>query len=744
MGNDFWLGFMKGRIEASMSVTITGLRACTGTISNEWGWSQTFSVPAGGSVTIVIDTSRSYNYVSNGVTNKGIHVVTSDTVSVYASNFLSSSFDVTYVLPTEVLRDEYMVQTFETWRMEYQSEILIVATEDTTVVDIYPEASTLGSTVTGNFNVTLHRGQCYFMQCGEIGDYSGTRIKARDCKKIAVFNGHHCAHVPVTTGLYCDHLFEQSIPTAYWGKRFVATMSSHHNGDYIKVTALKDNCVVSVGGSQVATINAGESYAMTLNGSSTSRYIETSKPATVYAYMVSKNVGGPDGDPSMVLIPPIEQQLKDVVFVSYNNTGQLTQYHYMNVVASSEDAGLIYFDGSSIGSSFSPVTGNSEYSFARVSMNPGSHRLYSLGQHGFVAHAYGVGSNESYGYAVGFSANDLNRRLVVNNTALLPGDTVRVCAGDTVVAYIRSDDSLVVSGWYKDGASCSAADTLAAVCTSSGTSSFSVVFSVPNSCFSIVDTMSFVLVVNAPQETGFDTAACDGITWNNTLYDITGEYEHVYTDGNGCDSTVRMHLTINNTSYGSIVYSGCDSVMVNGIVYYGDDTVVMEVLTGANGCDSVVTGFISVNPSYDFNVYVDITYGDTVHWIDGGAYCDEGERPSYNFHSVDGCDSIVHLNIHVTPPEDSSAIWVPNAFTPAENGNNMFWVFGNDIIKMHVYIFNRWGNYVTDFDGLTESWDGTHNGEPCKEDAYVYLIEYTTKAMPKCKARKVGAVTLIR
>ena len=96
------------------------------------------------------------------------------------------------------------------------------------------------------------------------------------------------------------------------------------------------------------------------------------------------------------------------------------------------------------------------------------------------------------------------------------------------------------------------------------------------------------------------------------------------------------------------------------------------------------------------------------------------------------------------PPEDSSAIWVPNAFTPAENGNNMFRVFGNDIIKMHVYIFNRWGNYVTDFDGLTESWDGTHNGEPCKEDAYVYLIEYTTKAMPKCKARKVGAVTLIR
>ncbi|MBQ6097101.1 MAG: hypothetical protein IJK99_05070, partial [Bacteroidales bacterium] len=64
MGKDFWLSFMLGRDEAAMSVTITGLRSCTGTITNpNTGWSHNFSVPAGGSVTVGIDTANSYNTV---------------------------------------------------------------------------------------------------------------------------------------------------------------------------------------------------------------------------------------------------------------------------------------------------------------------------------------------------------------------------------------------------------------------------------------------------------------------------------------------------------------------------------------------------------------------------------------------------------------------------------------------------------------------------------------------------------
>ena len=159
MGTDFWFSFMRGRIEASMSVTVTGIRDCSGVLTNpNTGWTYNFSVTAGGQTVIPITQGNAYNTASNTVTNKGLHLTTTDTVSVYASNFLPSSFDATFVLPTEALRDEYMVQTFETWRDTLSSEILIVATEDSTIVDIFPTAITIGLSPTTGFNVLLNEG----------------------------------------------------------------------------------------------------------------------------------------------------------------------------------------------------------------------------------------------------------------------------------------------------------------------------------------------------------------------------------------------------------------------------------------------------------------------------------------------------------------------------------------------------------------------------------------------------------
>ncbi|MBR4177437.1 MAG: IgGFc-binding protein, partial [Bacteroidales bacterium] len=149
MGTDFWFSFAEGRIEAEMSVTVTGTRACSGVLTNpNTGWTRTFNVPAGGSVTVVIDTLQAYNIVPGIVRNKGLHLTTTDEVSVYASNFLRTSFDATFVLPTDALGDEYMVQTFESCHTGDPSEFLIVGVEDNTVVDIFLPSSGGAMTVT--------------------------------------------------------------------------------------------------------------------------------------------------------------------------------------------------------------------------------------------------------------------------------------------------------------------------------------------------------------------------------------------------------------------------------------------------------------------------------------------------------------------------------------------------------------------------------------------------------------------
>ena len=81
---------------------------------------------------------------------------------------------------------------------------------------------------------------------------------------------------------------------------------------------------------------------------------------------------------------------------------------------------------------------------------------------------------------------------------------------------------------------------------------------------------------------------------------------------------------------------------------------------------------------------------------------------------------------------------------PNESSNNIFKVFGSDLKEVHVWIYNRWGNYVTDFDGLSSGWDGRCNGKECKEDAYVYLIEYKTNASPGILQKKIGTVLLLK
>lgn len=749
MGKDFWFSFAEGRIEAAMSVTITGTRACTGVVTNpNTGWSQTFNVPANGSTVLSIDTATSYNTASGIVKNKGLHLTTTDTVSVYASNFLTTSFDASFVLPTESLRDEYMIQTYKTKTADRPSEILIVAIEDSTVVDIFPTAGTVNiSNGTNSFSRVLNAGQTLQLQSVANGDYSGTRVKSHDCKPIAVFNAHLCAYVPDNTGSSCDHLFEQCLPIVYWGTEFVATMSNHHNGDIIKVTALEDNCKVWKDGTLQTTLAAGQSYSFSMTYSP-SCFIRTSSPATVYSYLMSKNVAGPDGDPSMILLPPIEQQLKDVVFVNYSFSGQLSNYHCLNIVTRTDNVNNMMMDNNSISNQFSTVSGNTTYSYARMNVNAGSHHLYSTGSTGFVAHAYGVGSNESYGYAVGFSVKPINNRLIVNGNEVSYSDTVKMCIYDTLEAFVSGADS--IAGWYLDDSFISESTILKQVISGPDTVRLTVLLDGSQSCFATPDTLSCVLLVKKSPTFEFDSATCDNpFNWNGLTCDSSGVYNKTFSVSGECDSMVTMHLTILDEQSSYIQMSGCDSLIVNGLPYYGNDTVLYETIVAHNGCDSNVYAIINILHGKEIVVEQNIEEGDTIVWLDGGYYYDDSVSPTVVYTAANGCDSIIHLHIHVIPaPEppdiDSSALWIPTSFTPEAESNQIFKIFGNDILEMKVTIFTRWGLFLTEFDGLNGGWDGTYHGLMCKQETYVYIVEYRTNVMPKIVQRRIGTVTLLR
>jgi gliding motility-associated-like protein len=71
-------------------------------------------------------------------------------------------------------------------------------------------------------------------------------------------------------------------------------------------------------------------------------------------------------------------------------------------------------------------------------------------------------------------------------------------------------------------------------------------------------------------------------------------------------------------------------------------------------------------------------------------------------------------------------LWVPNAFTPNDDGYNPKFVIVQGAVKtFEIEILNRWGESLFKSDNTLKSWDGTYKGQPCPEGVYVYLIRYT-------------------
>ncbi|MEO8148718.1 MAG: PKD domain-containing protein, partial [Bacteroidia bacterium] len=85
-----------------------------------------------------------------------------------------------------------------------------------------------------------------------------------------------------------------------------------------------------------------------------------------------------------------------------------------------------------------------------------------------------------------------------------------------------------------------------------------------------------------------------------------------------------------------------------------------------------------------------------------------------------GCIAEARHEIHIVP---TWTVYIPNAFTPDNDGNNdIFTIQGIGIMKYNIKIFNRWGDLI--FDADNRGWDGLHYGTVCKQDVYIYKVVF--------------------
>lgn len=84
----------------------------------------------------------------------------------------------------------------------------------------------------------------------------------------------------------------------------------------------------------------------------------------------------------------------------------------------------------------------------------------------------------------------------------------------------------------------------------------------------------------------------------------------------------------------------------------------------------------------------------------------------------------------------------PNVFTPDGETNNRFGCVATNIGDYHLWIYDRRGALVFHTTDQQQSWDGTCNGVPCPQAAYVYRCEYSIPVAGM--QSKSGTVLLLR
>ncbi len=283
-------------------------------------------------------------------------------------------------------------------------------------------------------------------------------------------------------------------------------------------------------------------------------------------------------------------------------------------------------------------------------------------------------------------------------------------------------------------------------------------------------------------ETYSDTNGCDSIHCTyaifepnifteETLYICDGEelfvfdnFESeagVYTETNtsttGCDSTHTIILILNEPAYteSPIYICETDSLWLDGIYYeFTDDQMEIEhTYPAANGCDSIHTWFVLVNPSpeiiimeeevitvWAYNPQINLqttgTPNVSYQWTNSDNYsCNDCPNPTltvdnsgmYEVIVTDdfGCTAQDQIQINFIDGCISGLIEMPNAITPNGDGiNDGFWIYKNEGLDEleYVRIWNRWGELVFETNDISQKWYGTHKGKSLNSGVYAYMI----------------------
>ena len=382
--------------------------------------------------------------IKNVVLNKGVKVIVSEGkpgVVVYAHMYASARSAATIILPTSVLEKKYQVMTYTQSASgaaeanEFRrSQFSVIAIEDNTVIRVQLRKNGQISGV--SYDVELPKaGTIYSFQ--DPLDLTGTSIESVSldgsvCKKIAVFSGS--SSLSIGNNGSVDPLYQQCYPVNSWGLNYFITPYQGKNKFIIRVLAKEDGTNILING-QTVPLSANEFKEFSYTNQAAFA-INSNKPVAVAQFSLTQAADIGVGDPDMVILNSVEQNINDVtVFLTPKNA--ITDQN-INVVIKDEGISTFKINGQKPTSLFVKIA-NTKYSYLQEKFTVPNGTFLSVrlsSDSGFNAFCYGFGSPESYSYSAGTNVKDLFQKLLITNKFTSVDANAVTCKGAPFIASI--------------------------------------------------------------------------------------------------------------------------------------------------------------------------------------------------------------------------------------------------------------------------------------------------------------------
>ncbi|NLJ83139.1 MAG: T9SS type A sorting domain-containing protein, partial [Bacteroidales bacterium] len=216
-----------------------------------------------------------------------------------------------------------------------------------------------------------------------------------------------------------------------------------------------------------------------------------------------------------------------------------------------------------------------------------------------------------------------------------------------------------------------------------------------------------------------------------------GTYPVHFTLPTGCDSLVNLALYINPSYAHNDTLLICESELP---LTYGDSTFIEAgnydvYYTSINGCDSLVELNLIVNPTYAYYDTLTICSKDLPYYY-GTTYLNAAGNYIIYLNTVSGCDSTIYLNFNTPNCQTAITESICSSELPYFYGDSIFYsggiylvVFrnylGNDsVVALTLKVYNSYNIYDTIYVCNTQ-YPFTHNDTLITKEGN-YLYKYST------------------